>query len=157
MRHLSVAAERPEPYPWLSRLRLAARPAAPSRGLRIPALPALRAGAALGYRPRSASNSLKEIVEDSLDELIQSWETRFAKDFGPLHPRVKKLFESFTRCGDLHFGFVRLRCVNPDCDKKDEKLLPYSCRVRGYAEWMNMLSTRASPRARIQFYKALPA
>jgi hypothetical protein len=94
-------------------------------------MPACPAEATPRYRPRSASNALKEIVEDSLEELLRSWEARFAKDHGPLHPRVKKLFESFTRCGDLPFGFVRLRCVNPDCDKKDEKLLPYSCRVRG--------------------------
>ncbi len=97
----------------------------------MPALPALPAGAALRYRPRSASNPLKDIVEDTLEDLLRSWETRFAKDLGSLHPRVKKLFESFTRCGDFHFGFVRLRCVNPDCNKKDEKLLPFSCKVRG--------------------------
>ena len=58
------------------------------------------------YRPRSASNALKDIVEDSLEELLSSWEERFAKEYGPLHPRVKKLLESFTRCGDLHFGFL---------------------------------------------------
>jgi hypothetical protein len=94
-------------------------------------LPALLAGAPTGYQPRSASNALKDIVEDSLEELLRSWETRYAKDLGPLHPRVKKLFESFTRCGDLHFGFVRLRCVNPQCPKKSERILPFSCCVRG--------------------------
>ena len=78
------------------------------------------------YRPRSASNVLKEIVEDSLSELVSSWEQRFAKEYGPLHPRVKKLFENFTRCGDLHFGFVRLRCENPDCPKKGELLVGFS-------------------------------
>ena len=60
------------------------------------------------YRPRSASNALKDIVEDSLEELLSSWEQRFAKDHGPLHPRVKKLFESFTRCGDLRRGANRV-------------------------------------------------
>ena len=84
------------------------------------------AEAAPRYRPRSASNPLKEIVEDSLDDLLRDWDARFAKDLGPFHPRVKKLFESFTRCGDLHFGFVRLRCVNPDCTKKSERVLPFS-------------------------------
>jgi Transposase zinc-binding domain/Putative transposase len=44
---------------------------------------------------------------------------------------VKKLFESFTRCGDLHFGFLRVRCVNQDCTRKGELLLPYSCKTRG--------------------------
>jgi len=51
------------------------------------------------YRPRSASNALKEIVEDSLEDLLASWQERYAPEHGPLHPRVKKLFEAFTRFG----------------------------------------------------------
>ena len=50
------------------------------------------------------------------------WPERFFSTYGPLHPRVRELFESFTRCGDLHFGFLRMRC--PDCGH--EKLLPFS-------------------------------
>jgi len=77
------------------------------------------------YRPRSASNPLKEIVEDSLGDLLASWDDRFASEHGPLHSRVKKLFEAFTRCGDLSFGFLRLRCSNPECPKKGELLLGF--------------------------------
>lgn len=84
-----------------------------------------------GYRPRSATNALKEIVEDAFDDIFRSWDERFLKDYGPLHPRVKDLLESFLRCGDLHFGFVRLRCVNPECSKKGSRTLPYSCKARG--------------------------
>ena len=82
------------------------------------------------YRPRAATNDLKEIVEDSMEELFQSWDTRFRDTYGPLHPRVKGLLEAFVRCGDLHFGFVRVRCTNPNCHKKDEKLVPFSCKTR---------------------------
>jgi len=84
------------------------------------------ADGATRYRPRSASNALKDIVEDGLDELLASWDDRFAKEHGPLHGRVKKLFEAFTRCGDLSFGFLRLRCSNPQCPKKGELLLGFS-------------------------------
>jgi hypothetical protein len=40
-----------------------------------------------GYRPRSPQNPLQEIVEENLEELFQSWDARFRKDHGPLHPR----------------------------------------------------------------------
>jgi hypothetical protein len=89
-------------------------------------MPALTAGAAPGYRPRPASHPLKDIVEDAFDDLCRLWEERFAKEHGPLHRRVKDLFAAFTRCGDFHHGFVRLRCVNPDCPEKTERLLPFS-------------------------------
>ena len=89
-------------------------------------MPACPAEGPVRYRPRSASNALKEIVEDGLDELLASWDDRFAKEHGPLHSRVKKLFESFTRCGDLSFGFLRLRCSNPQCPRKGELLLGFS-------------------------------
>jgi hypothetical protein len=94
-------------------------------------LPALSIPTGQQYRPRAATNDLKEIVEDSLEELFQVWDERFLKQYGPLHPRIRFLFESFLRCGDLHFGFVRVRCVNQECSKKEEKIVPFSCRTRG--------------------------
>ena len=86
----------------------------------MPALPAP------GYRPRSSTNALKEIVEDHLEELLHVYDERFRSNYGPFHPRVKDLLERFTRCGDPHFGFLRLRCTNPDCTSKEEKLVPFS-------------------------------
>lgn len=74
------------------------------------------------YRPRAPTNPLKEIVEDHLEELLEVYDERFFSTYGPLHPRVGELFESFLRCGDLHFGFLRMRCT--DCGH--EKLLPFS-------------------------------
>ena len=58
------------------------------------------------YRPRAASNALKEIVEDALDDLLRLWEERYLKDHGPLPTRVRGLMEAFVRCGDPHFGFL---------------------------------------------------
>ncbi len=84
-------------------------------------MPPSPAAAAAGYRPHPASNQLKEIVEDGLEELLRVWDARFREEYGPLHPRVRTVLESFLRCGDLHFGFLRLRC---ECG--NELLLPFS-------------------------------
>ena len=84
-------------------------------------------GAAPRYRPCATTNALKELVEDHLDSLLRDWDERFRKEHGPLHPRLRILFEEFTKCGDPHFGFLRLRC--PGCAQ--EKLVPFSCKCRG--------------------------
>lgn len=79
------------------------------------------------YRPRSAHNVLKTIVEGNLDELETHWEERFRPAHGPLAPRVIDLFRRFLTCGDPHFGFLKLQC--PRCET--ERLLPFSCKARG--------------------------
>jgi hypothetical protein len=84
-----------------------------------------------GYRPRSAPNQLKDLVEEHYEELLRVWEERFRATFGTLHPRLKDLFEEFVRCGDPHFGFLRLRCLEPDCPEKTERIVPFSCKSRG--------------------------
>ncbi|MGH9363354.1 MAG: transposase zinc-binding domain-containing protein [Thermoanaerobaculia bacterium] len=84
-------------------------------------------GAQTGYRPRSARNQLKDLVEDCLEELFQVYDERFRDTYGPLHRRVRVVLESFLRCGDLHFGFLRLLC--PRCG--ENRLVPYACRGRG--------------------------
>jgi len=83
------------------------------------------------YRPRSHTNDLQEIVEDHLEEMVRVWDKRFASNHGPLHPRVRDLLERSVRCGNPHFGFLRLRCVNEECDAKGEKIVPFSCKSRG--------------------------
>ncbi len=60
---------------------------------------------ALGYRPRRATEDLKEIVEDDLEELLRVYDDRFAAQYGPMHPRVRDLFERYVRCGDLTSDF----------------------------------------------------
>jgi hypothetical protein len=86
---------------------------------------------ARGYRPRSATNDLKEIVEDCLEEMVRVYDERFRARFGPMHPRVKELFERFVPCGDPHFGFLRWKCCESDCHSKDERIVPLSCKGRG--------------------------
>jgi hypothetical protein len=45
-------------------------------------MPGTATGAASGYRPRSPRNDLKEIVEDSLEELFRVWDARFRESYG---------------------------------------------------------------------------
>jgi hypothetical protein len=92
---------------------------------------ALEAKAVPGYQPRSATNALKEIVGDALEDLLRLWDERFRKDLGPLHPRVRDLMEAFVKCGDPHFGFLRLKCLEPTCASKTEQIVPFSCKSRG--------------------------
>jgi len=80
-----------------------------------------------GYQPRAASNDLKDVVEDFLEKMLQVYDEKFSSTYGPLHSRVKQLFKEFLKCGDAHFGFIRLWCH--DCS--EEKLVPYSCKIRG--------------------------
>ncbi len=94
-------------------------------------MPSAPATAATGYRPRPASNLLKEIVEENLEALLRVWDERFRDTHGPLQRRVRTVLDDFLRCGDVHFGFVRLKCCNPECPKKSERILPYACRGRG--------------------------
>ena len=74
------------------------------------------------FRPRPASNQLKELVGDCLDDLLRVWDERFRDTLGQLHPRVRAVLERFLRCGDPHFGFLRLRC--PKCG--ENRLVPFS-------------------------------
>ena len=80
-----------------------------------------------GYTPRSFTNTFKEIVEEHLEEMLAVYDERFAATFGPIHPRVKELFERFLRCGDPHFGFMRLHCAG--CG--ENRYVPFSCKTRG--------------------------
>ena len=63
----------------------------------------------------------------NLEELTQNYDERLLGTYGPLHPRVRELFERFLRCGDLHFGFMRFYCDG--CG--ENKYIPHSCSVRG--------------------------
>ena len=94
-------------------------------------MPILSPPCGTAYTPRSSTNDLKHIIEDHLEELFRVYDERFAQSYGPLHPRVRDLMEAYLRCGDPHFGFLRLRCGNPDCDAKHELILPFSCKARG--------------------------
>ena len=55
---------------------------------------------------------------------------------------VEREFRRYLECGILAYGFARARC--PDCGH--DFLVAFSCKGRGYAECMNMLSQGAQCR-----------
>ena len=79
--------------------------------------------AAAAYRPRSPTDALKAILENHLEEFLKGYDDRFRTTYGPMHPRVRDLLESYIPCRDLHFGFLRFRCCNSDCNDKTERLV----------------------------------
>ena len=91
-----------------------------------PPMPTALSTPAQGYVPRCATNDLKDIIEDWLEELVRVYDDKFLSSYGPFHPRVKELLERYVRCGDPHFGFLRLRCINPECTCKGELIVPFS-------------------------------
>src|SRR5438477_12387969 len=56
---------------------------------------------------------------------------------------VEKELREFLTCGVLARGFARVRCG--DCAY--ERLVPFSCKGRGYAQCSNMLSPERLARA----------
>ena len=62
--------------------------------------------------------------------MLRVWDDRSDDTDGLLSPG-SHLLERLPRCGDLDFGFARVRCVNSERTKKDEKIVPFSCKARG--------------------------
>ena len=79
------------------------------------------------YRPRQPRASpLYRTIERYLPEFERSYDQRYANRYGPWRSIISDAARRFLRCGDLHFGFARVRC--PDC--AHEMFVPFSCRLR---------------------------
>ena len=50
------------------------------------------------YTPRPATNVLKRIIDEHLEDLKLVHDERFARTHGPLSPRVIDLFVRFLKC-----------------------------------------------------------
>ncbi len=77
------------------------------------------------YRPRQPRQSpLYRTIERYLPEFERTYDERYAKRYGPWRPIIGEVVRRFLRCGDLHFGFARVRC--PDCAPRNVRplLLP---------------------------------
>lgn len=97
------------------------------------------------YRPRNPQGSgYFQCVQDNFEALQNVWDDRFASRCGYWRPYVVDVIYRYLECGDLHFGFARVRCDH--CSH--EYLLAYSCkrrhfcpschqkRVVEYGEWL---------------------
>jgi hypothetical protein len=75
------------------------------------------------------------------------------RDRSRLVPRfVERELRAFLDCGVLARGFLRVHC---DACRLD-RVVPYSCKCRGYAELMNMRSTVTSAEQVAAFFTGLP-
>ena len=80
-----------------------------------------------GYAPRIPRKSqYYRCIEAHFEELEGVWEERYQKKYGFWRPYVMDVIYKYLDCGDLHFGFARVKC--DDCN--EEYLLPFSCKRR---------------------------
>jgi hypothetical protein len=90
------------------------------------------------YQPRkSKASAYYRCVEDHFEQLEAVWlparraykslqlgeDERYQRRFGFWRPYVTDVIRRYLDCGDLHFGFARVKCE--DCGH--EYLLAFSC------------------------------
>ncbi|BBO89312.1 hypothetical protein DSCOOX_24920 [Desulfosarcina ovata subsp. ovata] len=97
------------------------------------------------YQPRNPrAGGYYQCVEDHFEELERIWDDKYANRFGFWQDYVTNVIHRYLECGDLHFGFARVKCEA--CGH--EYLLAFSCkrrhfcpschqkRVVEYSEWL---------------------
>jgi hypothetical protein len=81
------------------------------------------------YRPRKQKVSgYYRCVEDHFEQLEAVWDERYQGRFGFWRPYLMDVIRRYLDCGDLHFGFARVKCE--DCGH--EYLLAFSCKRRHF-------------------------
>ena len=81
------------------------------------------------YRPRRSHLSpYYRCIESHFEQLEGAWEDRYERSYGFWRPFVMEVIYNYLDCGDLHFGFARVRCDG--CGH--EYLLPFSCKRRHF-------------------------
>ena len=91
------------------------------------------------YEPRRPA---QQVLHQIVREHFETFRAQAAglRDGEGLPRFVEQEFRDVLRCGGLAGGFARLRCTA--CGL--ERLVPFSCKGRGYAECWNMRSPEAS-------------
>ena len=83
------------------------------------------------YHPREPTDStLWKILHNHYEDFKAGYDEYYEKQYGFFRPVVDEVVEEYLRCGDLHEGFARVRCTNPEC--KHEYLLAFSCKGRWF-------------------------
>jgi hypothetical protein len=67
-------------------------------------------------------------VLDHFEQLEMNWSERYAPRYGFWRSYVTDVIYRYLECGDLHFGFARVKCQ--ECGH--EYLLAYSCKRRHF-------------------------
>ncbi len=83
------------------------------------------------YHPREPTDSpLWKVLHNHYEAFKAGYDEHCEKQYGFFRPVVDEVVEEYLRCGDLHEGFARVRCTNPDC--RHEYLLAFSCKGRWF-------------------------
>ncbi len=81
------------------------------------------------YQPRKPGTSgYYRCVGAHFEDLEAVWDDRYARKYGFWRPYVMDVIYRYLNCGDLHFGFARVKCE--DCGH--EYLVPFSCKRRHF-------------------------
>lgn len=81
------------------------------------------------YKPRNPRHShYYRCIEAHFEELEGAWEERYQRTCGFWRPLVMDVIYKYLDCGDLHFGFARVRYDT--CGH--EYLLAFSCKRRHF-------------------------
>jgi len=79
------------------------------------------------YRPRQPRQSpLYRLVERYYPEFERTYDDHYEQRYGHWRTIIGEVARRFLRCGDLHFGFARVRCD----DGGHEMFVPFSCQQR---------------------------
>ena len=66
------------------------------------------------YQPRNPkASAYYRCVEDHFEQLETVWDERYQRRFGFWRAYVMDVIRRYLDCGDLHFGFARVKCE--DC------------------------------------------
>jgi len=77
------------------------------------------------YQPRNPkASAYYKCVENHFEELEQAWDDMYKSRYGYWRTYVMTVIFKYLDCGDLHFGFARVRCE--ECGH--EYLLALACR-----------------------------
>jgi hypothetical protein len=62
------------------------------------------------YQPRNPKvSAYYRCVEDHFEQLESVWDDRYQRCFGFWRPYVMDVIQRYMDCGDLHFGFARVK------------------------------------------------
>ena len=81
------------------------------------------------YKTREPRESqYYQCVRDHFEEFERVWDDKYQRNFGVWRPFVTNVIYKYLDCGDLQFGFARVKCN--DCHH--EYLVPFSCKCRHF-------------------------
>jgi hypothetical protein len=64
------------------------------------------------YEPRNPmAGRYYRCIEANFEELEMAWDDRYERRYGYWWPYIMDLIYKYLDCGNLHFGFARVKCA----------------------------------------------